>query len=403
MADDDEQQPQPRLVVHNTFLEFDDHAAGESATVGRRPRAQTDITETKLPRKVSYHVEEQPTQSSSGVGHSMGKLGSVPEVGQDFSGFAGSASDPMFAAAAAAAAAGLSSPFPGMPPAYFPGLSPGGAWPPWGHPQSYPPSPGMLAQSQLSGGHSPAVWPYPPMPGFPGMPSPTAAEVHSHTAFPCAGQSPIGYHSQTLQKGGGRGRGGRLQQTSPVFRSKAGQAGDGISAEPEAKAAASNANPAQPPPPPVNGTTIMLRNLPNRYSQQLLLELLDQQGFPCKYDFVYLPMDFRNGVNLGYAFVNLHTHQDALRAIEIFQGFGNWDFDSAKVCEVSWAHPHQGLAEHVERYRNSPVMHPSTPEEYKPMIFQNGIRIEFPVPTKAIRAPKLKLVPPGGGAAAAAT
>jgi len=333
----------------------------------------------------------------------MGKLSSVPEVGQDFPGFAGSASDPMFAAAAAAAGF---PPFAGMPPAYFPGLSPGGAWPPWGHLQSYPPSPGgVLSQPQLSAGHS-AVWPYPPMPGFPGMPSPTAAEVNSHAAFPCSGQSPIGYHSHTPQKGGGRGRGGRLQQASPVFRNKVGQASDGImalSAEPEAKAAASNANPAQAPPPPVNGTTIMLRNLPNRYSQQLLLELLDNQGFQCKYDFVYLPMDFRNGVNLGYAFVNLHSHPDALRAIEIFQGFGNWDFDSAKVCEVSWAHPHQGLSEHVERYRNSPVMHPSTPEEYKPMIFQNGIRLPFPAPTKAIRAPKLKLVPPGGGGAAAAT
>eukprot|EP00930_Biecheleria_cincta_P002607 TRINITY_DN103611_c0_g1_i1.p1 TRINITY_DN103611_c0_g1~~TRINITY_DN103611_c0_g1_i1.p1 ORF type:complete len:401 (+),score=67.06 TRINITY_DN103611_c0_g1_i1:21-1223(+) len=398
MADDD-RQPQPRLVVHNTFLEFDDHAVEESETVGRRPRAQTDITETKLPRKVSYHVDE-PAQTGPGVGH-MGKLGSVPEVGQDFPGYAGSASDPVFAAAAAAA--GFPPPFPGMPPAYFPGLSPGGAWPPWGHPQAYLPSPeGVLSQSPLAGGHS-AVWPYPPMPGFPGMPSPTAAEFKGHAAFPCSGQSPIGHHSQTLQKGGGRGRGGRLQHAPPVFRSKAGQAGDGITAlsdEPAAKAAASNATLAQPPP-PVNGTTIMLRNLPNRYSQQLLLELLDIQGFQCKYDFVYLPMDFRNGVNLGYAFVNLLSHQDALRAIEIFQGFGNWDFDSAKVCEVSWAHPHQGLSEHVERYRNSPVMHPTTPEEYKPMIFQNGIRMPFPAPTKAIRAPKLKLVPPGGGPAAA--
>ena len=28
-----------------------------------------------------------------------------------------------------------------------------------------------------------------------------------------------------------------------------------------------------------------------------------------------------------------------------------------KVCRVTWSGPHQGLAAHVERYRNSPVMH----------------------------------------------
>lgn len=60
----------------------------------------------------------------------------------------------------------------------------------------------------------------------------------------------------------------------------------------------------------------------------------------------------------------------------------------------------------VERYRNSPVMHPTTPEasyvsvvhrfckEYKPMIFADGQRVQFPGPTKAIRAPKLKYVAP---------
>merc|ERR1719408_628689 len=77
--------------------------------------------------------------------------------------------------------------------------------------------------------------------------------------------------------------------------------------------------------------------------------------------------------------------------MKTFEGFSGWSFDSAKVCEVSWAHPHQGLSEHVERYRNSPVMHPTMPEEYKPMMFQNGIQQPFPQPTKAIKAPKLRL------------
>jgi RNA recognition motif-containing protein len=148
-------------------------------------------------------------------------------------------------------------------------------------------------------------------------------------------------------------------------------------------------------------TTVMLRNIPNRYTQSMLLEVLIEQGFRGLYDFVYLPMDFRNGVNLGYAFVNLITNEDALNFMLVFQGFSKWFVDSVKVCEVSWAHPHQGRHQHVERYRNSPVMHPSMPDDYKPMVFKKGMRVPFPPPTKVIRAPKLRPIrdraPSGSG------
>lgn len=139
-------------------------------------------------------------------------------------------------------------------------------------------------------------------------------------------------------------------------------------------------------------TTVMLRNIPNRYTQGHLVDLLAENGFRSCFNFVYLPMDFRNGVNLGYAFVNLVTHNEAMRAMNVFQSFSAWYYESNKVCEVSWAHPHQGLEEHVERYRNSPVMHQSMPDDYKPMLFHNGVRIPFLPPTKAIRAPKLRPV-----------
>jgi hypothetical protein len=138
-------------------------------------------------------------------------------------------------------------------------------------------------------------------------------------------------------------------------------------------------------------TTIMLRNVPSGYTRTMLLELIDGLGFQGRYDFVYLPMDFRNGVNLGYAFVNSISHEDAMRLTDKLQGFCTWTADSSKICEVSWAHPNQGLAEHVDRYRNSPVMHATMPDEYKPMVFRNGARIAFPAPTKAIKAPKLRL------------
>ena len=40
-------------------------------------------------------------------------------------------------------------------------------------------------------------------------------------------------------------------------------------------------------------TTVMLRNLPNDYTREMLLALLDTQGFANSYDFVYMPIDFK--------------------------------------------------------------------------------------------------------------
>lgn len=51
-------------------------------------------------------------------------------------------------------------------------------------------------------------------------------------------------------------------------------------------------------------TTVMLRNLPNRYSRSDLLERLSSMGLEGSFDVLYLPLDYRSGYNLGYAFVN---------------------------------------------------------------------------------------------------
>jgi hypothetical protein len=136
-------------------------------------------------------------------------------------------------------------------------------------------------------------------------------------------------------------------------------------------------------------TTLMLRNLPNDYSRAMLLSLLDEEGFAGKFDFVYLPIDFASGAGVGYAFINMVSHHDAERFRVHFTGFTKWAFPSRKVAEVAWSNPNQGLAVHIERYRNSTVMHPSVCDEYKPALFANGVRVPFPVPTRIIKAPQL--------------
>jgi len=143
-------------------------------------------------------------------------------------------------------------------------------------------------------------------------------------------------------------------------------------------------DPAQP------WTTVMMRNIPNDYTGSMLLDLLNEHGFAGLYNLVYLPMDYHRKAGFGYAFIDFITTEEAQRFREYFEGFSDWGLVSHKICSVSWSDALQGVQAHIDRYRNSPVMHDAVPDEFKPMLFENGKRVPFPVPTKSIRAPRLR-------------
>eukprot|EP00028_Trichosphaerium_sp_Am-I-7-wt_P000077 CAMPEP_0168527326 /NCGR_PEP_ID=MMETSP0405-20121227/12537_1 /TAXON_ID=498012 /ORGANISM="Trichosphaerium sp, Strain Am-I-7 wt" /LENGTH=441 /DNA_ID=CAMNT_0008550419 /DNA_START=104 /DNA_END=1426 /DNA_ORIENTATION=- len=50
-------------------------------------------------------------------------------------------------------------------------------------------------------------------------------------------------------------------------------------------------------------TTLMVKNIPNKYDQEMLLEAINKHHEGA-FDFFYLPIDFRNKCNVGYAFIN---------------------------------------------------------------------------------------------------
>lgn len=135
-------------------------------------------------------------------------------------------------------------------------------------------------------------------------------------------------------------------------------------------------------------TTVMLRNIPNNLSRDQVLAILNTEGFGAEYNLFYLPVDCRSKVGLGYAFINFVSHDLAESFIEHFTCFRNWKTQSEKVGTAVWSNPMQGLDEHIKRYRDSPVMHDSVPDEFKPVLFQDGLRVPFPKPTKRIRAPR---------------
>lgn len=135
-------------------------------------------------------------------------------------------------------------------------------------------------------------------------------------------------------------------------------------------------------------TTVMMRNIPVEYSRTMLVDLLNHEGFCGSYDLVYLPMNFGSMQGFGYAFINLVSVEEAFRFRDHFEGFSGWQVGSDKTCEVSWSNVLQGRQAHIERYRNSPLMHPSVPDEFKPACFVGSRRVPFPAPTQRIKAPR---------------
>ena len=58
-------------------------------------------------------------------------------------------------------------------------------------------------------------------------------------------------------------------------------------------------------------------------------------------------------------FMNLVFHPSCLKGVVKGRTRTDWSH-FCQVCQVGWSGPHQGFQAHVERYRNSPVMHKST-------------------------------------------
>lgn len=118
-------------------------------------------------------------------------------------------------------------------------------------------------------------------------------------------------------------------------------------------------------------TTLMIRNIPNRYSQRDLIAELEDMGFGGKFNFLYIPLDKGTMANVGYAFVNFIDKEWAAGCMEAFQEhrFKRHRKTSGKIASVSAAHL-QGLEANLAHYERA-VVNTAKLKQRRPVVIAN--------------------------------
>ncbi|CAK9232795.1 unnamed protein product [Sphagnum troendelagicum] len=114
-------------------------------------------------------------------------------------------------------------------------------------------------------------------------------------------------------------------------------------------------------------TTLMIKNIPNKYTSKMLLAAIDE-NHRGTYDFIYLPIDFKNKCNVGYAFINMIAPS---RIVPFYQAFNGkkWEkFNSEKVASLAYARI-QGKAALVAHFQNSSLMNED--KRCRPILFHS--------------------------------
>ncbi|KAK3163594.1 hypothetical protein QOZ80_1AG0005730 [Eleusine coracana subsp. coracana] len=135
-------------------------------------------------------------------------------------------------------------------------------------------------------------------------------------------------------------------------------------------------------------TTLMIKNIPNKYTSKMLLSAIDEfhKG---TYDFFYLPIDFKNKCNVGYAFINMIS---PVHIISFFQAFNGkkWEkFNSEKVASLAYARI-QGRTALISHFQNSSLMNED--KRCRPILFHpngsdTGNQEAFPINGMCIHMP----------------
>ncbi|KAJ7552839.1 hypothetical protein O6H91_06G072400 [Diphasiastrum complanatum] len=144
-------------------------------------------------------------------------------------------------------------------------------------------------------------------------------------------------------------------------------------------------------------TTLMIKNIPNKYTSKMLLAAIDEHHRGT-YDFIYLPIDFKNKCNVGYAFINMIDPPCIVPFYQAFNG-KKWEkFNSEKVASLAYARI-QGKAALVAHFQNSSLMNED--KRCRPILFHSegpnvGDQEPFPVGINVRTRPNRDQISNGG-------
>jgi len=137
-------------------------------------------------------------------------------------------------------------------------------------------------------------------------------------------------------------------------------------------------------------TTLMIRNIPNKYTQDMLLDEISE--FLASFDLLYLPVDVypqvvdkQEHVNVGYAFLNFVSPERIGPFYSKFQSHKWKLFGSSKICELTYARI-QGRQAMLDHFYASRVLVDNP--QFRPILFdERGNRIndaDWPTTPKSV-------------------
>ena len=114
-----------------------------------------------------------------------------------------------------------------------------------------------------------------------------------------------------------------------------------------------------------NRTTLMIKNIPNKYTISSFLDEINIY-FKHTYDVFYLPIDYVNKCNLGFAFINFVEPLHIILFYELYRGKKWKKFKSDKICELLYA-KFQNKKELISHFEKGKVLFYDSAEK-RPLI-----------------------------------
>jgi len=127
----------------------------------------------------------------------------------------------------------------------------------------------------------------------------------------------------------------------------------------------------------------MIKNIPNKYTLKSLVEDLNAE-LKGKYDLLYLPLNYVNNCNLGFAFINFVESFHIILFFELFRGKKWKRFNSEKICELAYAKI-QGKNDLISHFEKGTVLNFESKDK-RPLI------LNTPIPLPKILLPKVWII-----------